>query len=382
MDEGGILEYRFNKRSLIIIIIAMIMVILTGTFAWLSSKTEETPLVLTVGDIKSVQVTVNPYKINSSFAPTSTYTGENYVTVTAINNGTTTGKIELLYRIASIDTLLKQSSDFKYTITKSIDNTNYEEVKSGNFTTYNNNDFIIYSDLIPSNVTYTYRVYIWLKSNGDQSGLSNKIFSADLRANILDSDYEIVEYIESTGEQWINTGYVPNSTTRLYVKASSSGVIDHTGLFGSRASNSSYPFLSYIENSYGGSSYIIRVDIGDKTGSTGVNWSVDVPFIIDVDLPNKRLIVNNTQISRYDNLSYPTSNDIDISIFSVHHGTSNYYPIVSKLYLFKIYDNDVLVRNYIPVYRKTDTKSGLYDLVNNEFKISQGSGDFVLPDDN
>ena len=46
-----------------------------------------------------------------------------------------------------------------------------------------------------------------------------------------------------------------------------------------------------------------------------------------------------------------------------------------RLYDFKVYDNDTLVRNFIPCIRKSDNKPGLYDLANNEFYTNQGTGD-------
>ena len=47
-----------------------------------------------------------------------------------------------------------------------------------------------------------------------------------------------------------------------------------------------------------------------------------------------------------------------------------------RLYAFKLYDNGVLVRNYVPCYRKSDNVVGLYDTVNNKFYINKGSGTF------
>ena len=60
-----------------------------------------------------------------------------------------------------------------------------------------------------------------------------------------------------------------------------------------------------------------------------------------------------------------------------------------KLYSFKIYDNDILVRNFIPCYCQKSVKdvngvtcppntAGLYDIVNNEFYTNQGSGSFGI----
>ena len=49
-----------------------------------------------------------------------------------------------------------------------------------------------------------------------------------------------------------------------------------------------------------------------------------------------------------------------------------------RCYSFKIYDNDILVRDYIPCVRKSDNKPGLYDKVSKTFFTNAGtSADFL-----
>jgi hypothetical protein len=42
-----------------------------------------------------------------------------------------------------------------------------------------------------------------------------------------------------------------------------------------------------------------------------------------------------------------------------------------------LYDNNVLVRDFIPCYRKSDNEIGLYDVVNGVFYANAGSGTFT-----
>ena len=48
-----------------------------------------------------------------------------------------------------------------------------------------------------------------------------------------------------------------------------------------------------------------------------------------------------------------------------------------KLYSCKFYDDDTLIRNYIPCYRKSDNEIGMYDLVSNTFFTNAGTGTFT-----
>jgi hypothetical protein len=48
----------------------------------------------------------------------------------------------------------------------------------------------------------------------------------------------------------------------------------------------------------------------------------------------------------------------------------------AKLYSCKIYNNSILVRDFIPCYRKADNKPGLYDVINDVFYTNAGTGEF------
>ena len=62
-----------TKKHIIIIIIAILLITIAGTFAWLSWRSNDTALVLTVGDINNAQVVLKPYQINSTITPVLTY---------------------------------------------------------------------------------------------------------------------------------------------------------------------------------------------------------------------------------------------------------------------------------------------------------------------
>jgi hypothetical protein len=49
-----------------------------------------------------------------------------------------------------------------------------------------------------------------------------------------------------------------------------------------------------------------------------------------------------------------------------------------RIFACKIYEAGVLVRNYVPCYRKSDNVAGLYDLVNNGFYTNSGTGTFTV----
>ena len=186
MDNNIENKKNINIKNYIVIILAVIIVLIAGTYAWLSYRSNNTHMVLTIGEINDVQVTLSPYKIVSTISPVSAYTDQtNYSTVTVKNNNASSRMINLYYHINNIPDALKISG-FKYTITKSTDNSTYTFVKTDSFSSASSNsDFIIHEDSVNSGTTY-YRVYVWLDTNdgGNQASAQGATFDAELLSSI------------------------------------------------------------------------------------------------------------------------------------------------------------------------------------------------------
>ena len=191
-------QKKINK-SIFIIIISVAVVIITGTFAWLSWRSQNTAMVLTIGDIRGLSVTLKPYQINGNLSPVGDYDEGIVIDVTADNKKTEADKFKLYYQIDTIDDALKDEG-FKYTITKCTANcdtaSNYSVLNNagGNFVgAASNSNFEIYKENVPAGATYKYKVYLWIdRSSGNQSNMQNKTFVGELRANISESIYTMM----------------------------------------------------------------------------------------------------------------------------------------------------------------------------------------------
>ena len=75
-----------------------------------------------------------------------------------------------------------------------------------------------------------------------------------------------------------------------------------------------------------------------------------------------------------------TANDASIYINSSRRYSQTRDDVI-KWYYFKITDNGILIRNYVPCYRKSDNKAGFFDLVNHTFNPSIGTVDFIAGND-
>lgn len=184
----------------------------------------------------------------------------------------------------------------------------------------------------------------------------------------LPIDYQEVEYIESTGTQYIDTGFIPSSNTSIEIKVISTGNT-HTALYCAR---NAYSVKTYTAHLLNGNQ--LRVDYG-STMNTIANYSKDVPHIYK---QNKNLVyVDNQLVKTMENIEFTAQ--YNMFLFAAHtEGTSiGNIGNTLKLYYCQIYDGDVLVRKFIPCYRKSNGEIGLYDTVNGKFYTNQGTGTFL-----
>lgn len=186
----------------------------------------------------------------------------------------------------------------------------------------------------------------------------NKL-DGDTKQLILPSEYTQVEYIESNGTQYIDTGYQITSTTDIEIKARSGG--SATQVFGIEANNIGYILTAGHWRIFSTSGYrnVNYLDIHEfKTVGSKV-YLKDGTLVVDceatpVNIPNYNLYLFARNVSG-----------------TINYGTN------AKIYYFRIYNNNVLVRDFIPCYRNSDNEIGMYDLVNDVFYTNQGTGSFT-----
>ena len=193
--------------------------------------------------------------------------------------------------------------------------------------------------------------------------------------------YTPITCIIGTGTQYINTLYkfTDNANKhRILMSYRKTGTSSNNTahIFGSAYNSSSQWFNAYTDanNSYSSQCYV---------GSTGiVVWVMDYTlalFNLDFTVQNNTSIylINGVQSG----LTSYTGNIVsggDIFIFACSRvspsGLSGAKARM-KLYYFKIYESDILVRDFIPVldYQKVPC---LYDRVSQSFYYNAGTGTF------
>lgn len=173
----------------------------------------------------------------------------------------------------------------------------------------------------------------------------------------LPSGYTRLEYIESTGTQYISTGITPTENTKVVIEfnsSSSSGVV-----FGQ---DSGYKVNAFM---FAMTVVVFESTKKDISISANAKHTVQVaPKAFKVDNGSSQYIYANKV-----HAAYP------MFLFGNNRNGKFSEGVAMKLYSFKVYENDVLIADYIPC--KQGNAVGLYDDVAGAMNLPLGTGDFT-----
>lgn len=186
----------------------------------------------------------------------------------------------------------------------------------------------------------------------------------------LPAEYQEVEYIESTGTQYIDTGVIGKSGIRILAEMGWRTLSNQ--LFGSRGSGTTRFFVTYyasrIDFGYGGD---ILSDVYPQAGQI---------YEIDFDVTGSQFSfgVDGT----YKHASYKIDTECNMFIFGANrpYTTNQFSKSIFKSMIITNANGETL-RNFVPCYRKSDGEIGLYDIENNVFYTNNGTGDFTKGQD-
>ena len=184
----------------------------------------------------------------------------------------------------------------------------------------------------------------------------------------IPSAYQEVRYIQTTGTQYINTGFVPNQDSRAIVDVELVNTSNSTIIFGSRSGNNVAENSFMLWNINGA----LRFDYDEQVNSTGI--AVGGRHFVDI----------NKNVATIDNQTFTATYGTFSSVYNfllgtgVNGGAADSRMSSGKWYSCKLYDNGTLIRDLVPCYRKDDNVAGMYDLVNAVFYTNAGTGSFTV----
>ena len=182
----------------------------------------------------------------------------------------------------------------------------------------------------------------------------------------LPAGYMQVEYLQSSGTQYIDTGFTPNQDTRFVATIEHTAVAGPAYLFGARPHSSATKTFGLMCT---GSKY--RADYAANRVSFSLTGGITRDMVVDEN-KNAFILGSETITATYTSFTAPAT----MAIFGMNEETGFIYPSSMKFYGGQLYDNGTLVRDFVPAVNSVGI-AGLYDLKNGFFYTNAGTGTFT-----
>lgn len=209
-------------------------------------------------------------------------------------------------------------------------------------------------------------------SEDDTKNILNSIYSNGGVYIKIHNAIKQVEYIQSTGTQYIDTGYIPDNNTSVEIQVELQSLHSDTGsnkgIFGTRTTATSNSFSLIC-----GGNNLLYTAYGTTNAQLTMELSKDVLYTFKKQ--KNATIVNGETIATIPAKTF--TSPYNLVLFAVRNGNEvPEFHCSMKLYYCKIWDGDLLIRDYIPVLDKNETAC-LYDKVEGKYYYNQGTEAFL-----
>lgn len=211
---------------------------------------------------------------------------------------------------------------------------------------------------------------------GDENGVARLVYSS----GILPSGYQQVEWLESSGTQYINTGvYFSANNIAFEVKFV---VLDHTyttdkHIMGMNHNGTKKRMLVYLPAASAQKGRIYSL-LGNGAYLDSPDDSEIHTF--KLDLADLKVYKDGVSKSSTNGSAYSRFTDTSaywIGIFSSNQKLSN-DGFTGRIFSAKIWQAGELIHDYYPCYRRYDREPGLYDIITDTFLPNAGTGTFGI----
>lgn len=194
------------------------------------------------------------------------------------------------------------------------------------------------------------------------------------RQTILPEEYQQIEYVETTGANYFDTGVPLKSGLKMVVdwvyKDSSSGNSYTGGHIGS-------PGNRWLVGSQRNTYYYFAVG----TSNIATEFKYGNRDIVEAYWEDKAsyIKVNGVKPTSVNFANYALADEPTYTFYLGAVNRNGSPSSIPKLIIYggKFYQDDVFLRDYVPCVRKSDNAIGLYDLVNSSFLAMSGSGSLL-----
>ena len=189
-------------------------------------------------------------------------------------------------------------------------------------------------------------------------------------------EYTAVEYLESSGGQYIDTGYIHNERTVVDIKAAITVQPNSStwyAYYGGRTSNNdSRSFGAWVH----GNHHYSGVGTPENELS-GWTYSVNTPFYTHLDASaGSKCYINGQSFTRGTVEMWNDFGRTDF-LFAMNNNGSVNFQSKARIYWCVVREDEVTMRDFVPVKRRSDNKPGMLDRVYGKFYVNSGSGEFT-----
>ena len=183
----------------------------------------------------------------------------------------------------------------------------------------------------------------------------------------LPEGYTAVDYLQSSGTQWINTGYKYGIESDIEVKF---GTYANGTLLGAQDSdNNNYKFVIVLigDNLWAGRGTSVQLYMGGMIKPLTLKNTSSLFKLTDSIGEEKRAVSNNPDY---------VGSQLTIYLFARHTPTGTTNMIKSQIYYCRFYENGELVCDMRPCL-DADGVPCMYDLIRQQTLYNKGTGSFT-----
>lgn len=218
----------------------------------------------------------------------------------------------------------------------------------------------------------------YIKLDGTKKGKIEISLKGNLNQKSLPNNYTPVNYIQSNGSQYINTGVYPYKTkTEITFQLLDNYAEQSVNLMLAGLTSGVRYIVGYLY--YGQNPQTIAPANTDNKVVAYIPMDNNIHTLIYNDENNNLICDNQILEQRYSLNDLSSMSGKTLSLFGRTNQSTVDLKSSFKLYRCKIVNKatNILVRDFIPCYRNSDNEIGLYDLVNDVFYENQGDGSFT-----
>lgn len=191
----------------------------------------------------------------------------------------------------------------------------------------------------------------------------------------LPDGYTAVNYLQSSGTQWIEMGVAPNQNTKAVLKIKIDKFTDKgASLIGSRTDvNSDDQFTTYLDG-YHGTKFLFRMD-GQTESIPWTGLTTDKIYTVTLSgTEMKAELEDGTAVfSKTFSVSDFTST-VTMALFRAKGVSGTYFQ--GRIYSCKHYSGDELIQDFVPCL-DTEGVPCMFDLVSRKSFYNKGTGSFT-----